>query len=215
MADPDELFTEAFSYLRQGLAKAFNQDPTLPRTVENERERIAAAVLFVGQFVATTIDRDIANRYFFELASALGNLNEGIVRPLLKRSPLHGRPPDPSNVWRARARVAVALYAFMRSGLSQGNAAGKIARDHPGLHRLAGKKAGNFATTIIDWRQEFGAKRVDDFEAAELFAEGIRSIGKLDAAGDLDDLKKLAADQLVKAATFVAELKEADPSSDV
>jgi hypothetical protein len=49
----------------------------------------------------------------------------------------------------ARARVALALDAFMRSGLSRKDATDKIAKNHSGLRRLAGEKAGDFATTRI------------------------------------------------------------------
>jgi hypothetical protein len=214
MADPDhdKLFAaatvgviEAFVKFRQDITKALNQDPTLPLSPEHERELYAAVLIAAGQFVATTIDRGIANRYFFELQSALVDLNKDTVRPLLKPSPQHNRPPDPSNEWRARARVALALDAFMRSGLSQKDAADKIAKNHSGLRRLAGKKAGDFATTIIGWRREFSARRVKNFEATELFAEGVHRIGRLDAAGDLDGLRRFAANKL----------EEADTSSDV
>jgi hypothetical protein len=113
MADPDhdKLFAaatvgviEALVKFRQDITKALNQDPTLPLSPEHERELYAAVLIAAGQFVATTIDRGIANRYFFELQSALVDLNEGTVRPLLKPSPQHNRPPDPSNEWRPCAR---------------------------------------------------------------------------------------------------------------
>src|SRR5262252_9157717 len=63
---PPAALIEAFSKLRQGLTTTFTQEPTLPRTPENERERMAAALVFVAQFIAAEIDRDIANDYFFE-----------------------------------------------------------------------------------------------------------------------------------------------------
>jgi hypothetical protein len=212
MADPDhdEPFraataglVEAFVRLRQSITKALNQNPTLPLTLEDERELHATVLVLVGKFVAI-IDPDVPNKYFFELASALTDLNKGIVRPLTRPSPQRGRAPDPSNRWRDRARVALALDAFMRSGLSKDGAAAEIARTarkYSRLRRLAGKKAGDFATTVIDWRSEFSAGRVDNFEATELFAEGSRRIGKMYAAGDLDELKRFAADRLEEAGT--------------
>jgi hypothetical protein len=53
--DLDKLFAaatveliEAFTKLRQTVTKAFNQEPTMPRTPENERERYAAALVTGG-----------------------------------------------------------------------------------------------------------------------------------------------------------------------
>jgi hypothetical protein len=84
----------------------------------------------------------------------------------------------------------------MRSGLSQTEAADEIARDKK-LHALAGKKAGKFPATAINWRQEFRKKRVKNLEAADLFAEGVRQIDEL--VGDRDALRELAAAQLNEA----------------
>jgi hypothetical protein len=189
---------EAFAILRQNIGKALEifGDPDAPRTLEMERELQHTVLARAGQFFAVLFGKRFADKYFFEPASAFTDLNNGIVRPLMEPSPPRNRA-DPSNRWRARARVAVALDALMCSGLSQTEAADKIARDYKNLCVLAGKKAGNLSTAIINWRQEFRRKRVKNFEAAELFAEGIRRIGKL--AGDLDGLKALAADQLKKA----------------
>jgi hypothetical protein len=191
---------EAFVKLHQDLTKTLGQNPTLPLTIEQERALYASVLMNVAQFVATTIDGRIANTYLFELASALGDLDRGIVRPLLKPSPLRNRPPDPSNRWRARSRVALALDALMRSGLDRTKAANKIARDKK-LRALAGKRARKFPATIIGWRNEFRAGRVDDFEATVLFAEGVRLISEMEAAGDFEALKKFAADQLRDACT--------------
>jgi hypothetical protein len=142
----------------------------------------------------------VQDTYLFELASALEDLDRGIVRPLLKPSPLRNRPPDPSNIWRARARVALALDALMRSGLKRTEAANKIARDKK-LRALAGKRAGKFPATVIGWRNDFNAGRVDDFEATVLFAEGLRLISEMEVAGDFEALKRFAADQLRDACT--------------
>jgi hypothetical protein len=199
MTGSDDKTETPLSKLRQGLNTAFTQESTLPRTPENERERLAAGLVFVAQFVAAEIDRDIANKYFFELSSALTDLNDGTVRPLLEHSSLRTRA-DSSDKWRARARIAVALDALMRSGLRQTDAANEIADKNRGLHTLAGKTAAiSFSTTIIGWREEFIRKRVKNFEAAVLFEEGIRRIDEMYEAGDFDGLKALAVDQLKKA----------------
>jgi hypothetical protein len=195
--NPPELI-EAFAIFRQNIHKALEAfgDPDAPRTLEMERGLLHVVLARAGQFFAASFAKRFADKFFFEPASAFTDLNDGIVRPLMEPSPRQGRVGDPSDRWRARARVAVALDALMRS--RQTRAADKIAGDYPGLCRLAGKKAGNhLPTTIIGWRQEFRKKRVKNYEAAELFAEGIRRIGEL--VGDPDGLKALATDQLEKA----------------
>jgi hypothetical protein len=220
---------EAWGNLHGGLTKAvdFFKDPGEFRTIENKRELLAAMLVVVGQFVADTTDlritddQHIAGEYF-ELSSAIENLNRGIVGPLLRRSipstrkaptsKKWRRPGDPSYIWRARARVALALIAYMRSGLRQDEAAEKIAREHRSLRRLVGKKTrGKLAATIIHWRKEFGAKRrkesggrVQDYEATEAFKEGLRRIDEMCAVLDIEGLKAFARDQLKEAARVLS-----------
>jgi hypothetical protein len=185
----NQKFTEAVAIFEEG-----------PRTLEMERELQAVVLRIAGGFFADTFGKHFANEYFFKLSSELLNLNEGIRPPRLKPSPIDGRPGDPSNRWWARARVAVALDALMHSGLSETDAVAEIAYK-PGLSELAGKNAGNFSTTITNWRREFRKKRVKNSEAAALFAEGVRQIGEL--AGDPAALRALAANQLSEARSGV------------
>jgi hypothetical protein len=209
-SDHDELFraatarlVEAFVRAKQRFAKALNQslpcdgDMAKLNSIEDERERQAAVLMIAGEFFAASLGKPFANKYFFEPASAIGDLNKGIVRPLMEPPP-PGNRADPSDRWRARARVAVALDARMRSEPSQADAAGKISREYPDLVALAGKNAGDFVTTIIGWRNEFRAGRIKNFEAEALFAFGMERIGEL--AGDIDGLKALADEQLRAAA---------------
>jgi hypothetical protein len=208
-SDHDELFRAAtvglitaFVVAKQNLAKALNQslpcdeDIAQLNSIEDERERQAMVLMIAGEFFATTLGKPFANKYFFEPASAFADLNNGVVRPQMEPS-LPGNRADPSNRWRGRARVAVALEARMRADLSQKQAevARTIVREYPDLVTLAGENAGrDFGATIIGWRNEFRAGRIKNFEAEELFAFGVERIDKL--AGDIDGLKALADEQL-------------------
>ena len=91
---------------------------------------------------------------------------------------------DPSQVWRARARVALGLEALLRSGLNRHDAIAKIASRHPSVADLAGVRRDRFKPDVIvlGWRREFKARRIKNFEASELFAEGIKRINLLKSA---------------------------------
>ena len=107
----------AAANLYASVSQAFEQEPDCARTAGDERERYAAALIKVAQFFSDQGSRRLGDR-FFELSSAVAELNEGTIHPLLRpvRSP--NRPAEPSQRWRARARVALALEALIRSGLS-------------------------------------------------------------------------------------------------
>src|SRR5262249_4196873 len=151
----------------------FEQEPDTPRTPVNERERYAAALSVIAQYFSSIVGQQFGDR-FFELASAIADLNLGTVRSLLRPVRAESRAPDPSHFWRARARVALALEALLRSGLSRYDAFAKIRGHHSSIANLPGLKAkhSKLQTTIFGWRSEFKAKRVRNFEASELFSEG-------------------------------------------
>lgn len=186
----------------------FNDEPSCPLAPCDERERYASVLISVAQFFTTLAGRPVGDR-FFELASALADLNTGTVAPLLSPVPPGNRPADPSRLWRARARAAVGLEALIRTGLHHTDAAAEIARTFPDLGKLAGAKArsSKLATTLLGWRKEFTAGRVKNFEANQLFSEGIRRLAGLTTPQSHRDF---ASCQLTEAVTFSGVLS---PSS--
>jgi hypothetical protein len=178
------------------LSKAFFQEPDCSRTAESERERYAAALVVVALFVGGRI-----GSRFSELASAIADLNTGTVHPLLAGVRVHNRRADTSQMWRARARVALGLEALLRSGLSRTEAAAKVATEFPSIARLAGPRAKNstLRTIVFGWRKELKAGRVKNFEAGELFSEGIKEIDRL-ATLKGHRIRKFAMSQLTQAA---------------
>jgi hypothetical protein len=150
----------------------------------------------VAQFVGGRI-----GKRFFELASAIADLNTGTVHPLLAGVRVHNRRADTSQMWRARACVAVGLEALLRSGLSRNEAAAKVATEFPSIARLAGPKARNSSlrTIVFGWRKELKAARVKNFEAGELFLEGVKEIDRL-ATLKGHRIRKFAVSQLTQAA---------------
>jgi hypothetical protein len=190
----------ALEKLHRNVARAFDQEPHYPRNPVNERERYAAALNSIAQYFSSVAGRPIGNR-FFELASAIADLNSGTVHSLLLPIRADNRPADPSQLWRARTRVALGLEALLRSGLNRNDAAAKIASEYSSIAKLSGPKAKDSKLQIIvfGWRRELKAGRVKNFEARELFAEGIKRIDQLASP---QEHRKFAIRQFAEAANF-------------
>jgi hypothetical protein len=190
----------ALEKLHRSVARAFDQEPDYLGNPTNERERYAAALVVVAQYFSSVAGRPIADR-FFELASAIADLNKGTVHPLLQQVRPDNRPADPSQLWRARARVALGLEALLRSGLNRSDAAAKITSEYSSIANLAGVKAkdSKLQTIVFGWRRELKAGRVKNFEAIELFAEGIKRIDRLASP---QEHRKFAIRQFAEAANF-------------
>jgi hypothetical protein len=174
---------KAAADLYAGVSRAFTQDPDHPRTVANERERYGPALVVVAQFFSGLGDRRIGDR-FFELASAITDLNTGTLHPLLHPARADNRRADTSQLWRARARAVLALEALVRSGIARKAATAKLART-VNAAKLAGAKAktSNLQTTILGWRKGLLEGRVKNFEGRELLLAGrdkIRDLPKND-----------------------------------
>jgi hypothetical protein len=188
----------ALEKLHRDSARAFNQEPDYPRDPMNERERYAAALIVVAQYFSSVGEKQIANR-FFELSSAIADLNNGTVHPILRPMRADNRRADPSQLWRARARVALGLEALLRSGLNRSDATAKIASQCSSIANLAGVKAkdSRLEITVFGWRRELKAGRVKNFEASELFSEGIK---RIDLLASQQAYRKFAIRQFTEAA---------------
>src|SRR5262245_2305689 len=173
-------FLNALERLHRNLARAFEQEPDYQLDSMIERERYAAALIALANYFSSLSVKPIAAR-FFELGSAIADLNSGTVHSLLRPVRADNRRADPSQLWRARARVALGLEALLRSGLNRSEAASKIAGQYSSVAYLVGAKAkdSKLEITVFGWRRELRAGRVKNFEASELFVEGIKRIDRL------------------------------------
>jgi hypothetical protein len=203
-----------FTKLMQLVNIAFNQDPDLSHSVKHERERLAAALISVAQF-SRKYNALVAHR-FFELGSAIADLNSGIQCDLLKPARSGSqRPPHSSQVWRARARVVLGLDALIRSGLTQAAAAKNIAKEFPLLKSLVSEKRCNdkilgidLSQTIVNWRKKSPSWK--NWEAVTVYKEGKEIImEKLASNGNKDDLVAFANGQLKSAVDFCYTLHTA------
>ena len=150
---------------------AFDQDRT--QSNEDARERYSAALNVVANFVTNVVGHKYGE-HFFELGSALVDLNDGTVSDLLEPTYTGTRPPDPSKLWRARAYVAIALHALISGGQKPEEAAYNLFREFPDIAKLANKnsRSGDIKKTILAWRKLFSAGRISNIEAGELYDVG-------------------------------------------
>ena len=121
-------------------------------------------------------------RHFNELSLALVDLNAG-AKPSLLAPPKGRKTPDPSRRWGSRARVALLVRDLMMSGMTEKNAATKIAKDYPDLVKIAGAKANrpeaNLVDTILNWHKRFLAKRVNKRSCRVAIRAGTRRTQKI------------------------------------
>ena len=197
-------FIKASEKLHRTVDQAFNQEADHQPTPFNEREQLAAALAGVAQCFASVIGRPIGDR-FFELASAIADLNVGSVPPLLKPERADHRRADASQMWRARAHIVLGLEALLQSGLDRDKAIAKIERQSANVVNLARVRRDRFklGVVVLGWRREFRANRVKNFEANEVFAAGIKCIHLPNSA---HDWRAFARHQFAEAARWVRVL---------
>jgi hypothetical protein len=182
--------------LVSGVRKAFDQESDL-RSTENDRDRYAAALIVIGKFISNFAGRAYGNR-FFELGSAIADLNTGALHPLLALPKQAGRPM-PSQIWRGRANVALALCALVGCKMRPSEAATDIIRKFPKVANLASPRtrlsvnSDSLKKIMLEWRKSFSAGRISNDEAVELFAVGLELIDSL--RGNVPALRKVAQER--------------------
>jgi hypothetical protein len=178
------------------LRVAFDQEPQLPPSVENRRDRLSAGVRVVAKFVQTLIGPKYADP-FDELASVLADLNAGAWPELVVPANYGTRRSDPSQIWRARANVVLAIKAYIASGRRLSDVLTEFSTRHHSIKSLAGAKSGNLRGTLSGWRKEFRQGRIKNSEASDLFAIGRELIEA--RRGDDATLREFARNRLQRA----------------
>jgi hypothetical protein len=192
------------------LNHAFNEGANLPITIENERHRLVGALWSIADFLGKSgFDLPFAHR-FFELGSAIEDLELGIQGDLLKPVPQGSRrPPDRAELWRARACVALALEALTRAGRTREAAAKEIATRFSDVGKLINSKrstggGGSVPKTIIEWRKKLPS--VKNWQVNEFYALGIESIDRLAASSSAGERLVQFADDMSGRAAQSARL---------
>ncbi len=109
-----------------------------------------------------------------ELAVGLDDLNRGIVRHYLAPASVKGmgnRLPQPSDLWMAKAHVAIAVDIAVNGGfrIPRKRAAREIAKAHAYLADVLAPTTSNFASAVESWHRQFGDRAVKDDGAQTLF----------------------------------------------
>jgi hypothetical protein len=185
--------TEPLLKLVNGVRTAFDLEQEL-QSVESDRTRYAAALMVIAGFLARIAGEKYGSR-FFELGSAIADLNDGALHPLLAPPTQKGRP-SPSQTWRGRANAVLAIQALAKCKVKPSDAATEILREFPKIANLASARtrrsvhASSVEKIILEWRKRFSAGRIRNDEAVELFEVGRKLINSF--KGNAPELKKFA-----------------------
>jgi hypothetical protein len=99
------------------------------------------------------------------LANALGELDSGVVLPVLQPAAVANRRPFPAAVWDTRAYVALGIRAMKLSGLPTEDAARRAVRQVKAIK-------GTPVKSVISWHTQFVKRRVKSEGAARAFRFG-------------------------------------------
>jgi hypothetical protein len=147
----------------------------------DERKAYAAALLAFAEFGKANGWNGATLVWLFELASALTDLDYGVVPPLLK-PPL--KKSLPSKTWRRFALVALGMKFLTMSGIKRNEAADRALR---AVKVIRGTKR----ETVLSRYDDFQRKRIKNKEAARVFNRELSRLeGKTPSAMALEKLAK-------------------------
>jgi hypothetical protein len=130
----------------------------------NERKAYAAALRAFADFGRVNGWNSDTQTWLFELATALTDLDFGIVSPLLK-PPLKSKSFS-SNVWRRFALVALGMKVLGMSGIERGEAASRALRAVKIIR-------GTERKTVLSRYDDFQRDRIKNREAVRVFKMGL------------------------------------------
>jgi hypothetical protein len=104
-------------------------------------------------------------RGFIYLTDAIGQLRNGTVADVVRRTPAGGHGPDGTVVWSLRAEVDKGLECILRSGkMKTQDAAKYVAYNYPVFNRLKRKPKASLAKSILSWRRRINDGKVPEAE---------------------------------------------------
>jgi hypothetical protein len=191
----DEELAEKYGQLAERLNRAFTAAPI----VGDERHRYVNALLAIAKFFDGLGLFDPYAEKFATLAAALNDLDNGIVREMLRPTHVENRIPDPTEVWVGRAYVAIAIEALIKAEalIKVGNrlAEAKLfiqAREYSPLSALAAKKANSLWTAGLEWRHRFRQNRIKNVVAKKVFDAGNRHLKTLSSSSDFTKAARMS-----------------------
>jgi hypothetical protein len=202
----DEELAEKYRHLAERLSRAFTAAPV----VGDERHRYVNALLAIANFFDGLGLFDTYAEKFATLAAALNDLDNGIVRGILKPAHIANRIPDPIEVWVGRAYVAIAIDALIEAGNNPDEAKLFIqAREYSPLSALATKKADNLWTAGLEWRY-----RIKNDVAQKVFDAGHRHLKTLSSSSDFTNAARTSLSEAKRIVLGPAFQRQSELSSD-
>ena len=196
---------EALHLLFQRLRMAFAQGAA---TVRDFRGQYIIALHDLAMFlklVSAGKDKDIAER-FIQLALALFDIQRGTQPELLRINvSLHGRPVDPTDVWIVRSYAAAALECFVRSGMSEPDAAKLIIKNSPEIAKAV-RPGRNDVASLLHWRKALNDKSPKNDFAIYIFHEALEVLDRLAPSCSSSDIKAIGIHLTTQLARKSAEL---------
>jgi len=148
----------------------------------NERKAYAAALVAFTEFGKANGWNGATLVWLLELASAITDLDYGIVAPLLEAPPKS--KSFSSNVWRKFALVALGMKVLTMSGIERNEAADRALRT---VKRIRGTER----KAVLSRYDDFQRGRIKNKEAARVFKLGLSHLEeKTPSAADLEELAK-------------------------
>ena len=207
----DEKLAEKYRHLAERLSRAFTALPV----AGDERHRYVNALLAIAKFFDGLWPFDSYAEKFITLAAALNDLDNGIVRPMLKPKPVENRVSDPIEVWVGRAYVAIAIEALIKAGNKTDEAKLFIqAREYSPLSALATKKADNLWTAGLEWRYRFRQNRIKNDVAQKVFKAGHQHLKTLSSSSDFTKVARLSLSMAMHIVLGPARQRQSELSSD-
>jgi hypothetical protein len=148
----------------------------------NERKAYAAALIAFAEFGRANGWNAATQAWLCELASALTDLDFGIVPPVLK-PPLKSKSFS-SKTWRGHALVALGMKVLTMSGIGRDEAADRALRT---VKMIRGTKK----KTVLSRYDDFQRRKIKNKEAVHIFELGLTKLkGKTPSAANLEEAAK-------------------------
>jgi hypothetical protein len=167
--------TSTVAELIHDLMRAFDQTAGPDPDPSYTRARYITALQSVARFLDRVPTLQDFAHEFVKLASALDDLNQGTVHPILRPSNVASRPPDSTETWMARAKVAFTVEILLRSKMTETEVKDLIDEDFPTIIGFA-KRSRSAGQASITWRNMFVRRRVKNRIAAEVFKQKLAEI---------------------------------------
>ena len=187
--------TSAVVELIRELVRAFDQIEGPDHDASYARANYIKALQSVALFLEKVPTSQDFGHQFLKLATALEDLNQGTVHLLLRPSTVRSRPPDSTEMWMSRMKVAYAVELLLRSKMNTSEIKQLIDRDFPSIIHFAARSrsAGQASMT---WHNMFVRGKAKNRIAAKVFERNLMEINVRAKPLPADTLRRVARDFL-------------------